>query len=104
MASIGNPFIGNIPQQMSNEDLIQAIRLDIIDELEAIISYEAHITATNDERAKKILANISDEEKKHVGKLQQLLTILSPKDSENIEKGKQAIIGQQNSNFQTPLE
>lgn len=104
MASIGDPFIGNVPRQMSNNELIQAIRLDIADELEAIIAYEGHIASTNDERAKKILANISDEEKKHVGKLQQLLYILSPKDSENIEKGKQAIVEQQNSNFQQPLQ
>jgi rubrerythrin len=104
MAIIGNPFIGNVPRQMSNDELAQAIRGDIADELEAIIAYEANILATNDERAKKILQHISDEEKNHVGELQQLLYLISPKDSEHIEKGKQAIQQQQDSNFQLPLQ
>lgn len=104
MALLGNPFIGNVPRQMSNDELAQAIRVDIAGELEAIIGYEAHIIGTNDERAKKILRHIADEEKNHIGELQQLLYILSPTDVEHTEKGKQAIIQQQESNFQQPLQ
>jgi uncharacterized protein len=104
MALLGNPFVGNISRQMSNDELVQAIRADIAGELEAIIGYEAHILATSDERAKKVLHHIADEEKNHVGELQQLLYILSPKDLDHIEKGKQAIVMQQQSNFAQPLE
>jgi rubrerythrin len=104
MALLGNPFVGNIARQMSNDELVQAIRVDIAGELEAIVGYEAHILATSDERAKKILRHIADEEKNHVGELQQLIYILSPKDLEHIEQGKQAIQQQQNSNFQQPLQ
>lgn len=104
MALLGNPFIANVPKQMSNEELLQALRVDIAGELEAIIGYEAHSMATNDERAKKILYHIADEERKHVGELQQLLNILSPKDAEYTEKGKQLIQQQQSQNFQAPLQ
>jgi rubrerythrin len=104
MAILGNPFVANVPRQMSNEELIQALRVDIAGELEAIIGYEAHAMATNDERVKKILYHIADEERKHVGELQQLLYMLSPRDAEYTEKGKQAIQQQQAQNFQIPLQ
>ena len=60
--------------------------------------------ATNDERVKKILYHIADEERKHVGELQQLLYILSPKEAEHTEKGKQVVQQQQTQNFQAPLQ
>lgn len=103
MALLGNPFVANINKQMSPEELIQAIRIDIAGELEAIIGYEAHVMSTSDERAKKILNHIADEERQHVGELQQLLYILSPKDMENTEKGKQEVIKQQQQNFQPAM-
>ena len=103
MALLGNPFVANVPKQMSNEELAQALRVDIAGEYEAIIGYEAHAMATNDERVKKILYHIADEERKHVGELQQLLYIISPKDAEHTEKGKQAIQQQQTQKFQMPM-
>jgi rubrerythrin len=63
MAVLGNPFAGNTARQMSAQELVQALRVDIAGELEAIIVYEAHIAATTDERAKKVLSHIADEEK-----------------------------------------
>ena len=104
LAIFGNPFVANIPRMMSTEELAQALRVDIAGELEAIVGYECHATATNDERVKKILYHIADEERKHVGELQQLLYMISPKDSNFIEKGKQVIQQQQSQNFQQPLQ
>ena len=37
MALLGNPFIANIPKQLSNDELAQALRVDIAGEYEAII-------------------------------------------------------------------
>ncbi|WP_010250991.1 demethoxyubiquinone hydroxylase family protein [Acetivibrio cellulolyticus] len=104
MALLGNPFVANVPKQMSNEELAQALRVDMAGELEAIIGYEAHAMATTDERAKKILYHIADEERQHVGELQQLLYILCPKEAEHTEKGKQAIQQQQAQNFNAPMQ
>lgn len=104
MAIISNPFVGEVPHQMSNDELAQALRVDITGEYEAIIGYEAHAMATTDERAKKVLSHIADEERKHVGELQQLLYMISPKDGEQTEKGRQKIQHQEEQNFQLPLE
>lgn len=104
MALLGNPFVANVPKQMSNEELAQALRIDIAGELEAIIGYESHAMATNDERVKKILYHIADEERQHVGELQQLLYMISPREAENTEKGRQKIQQQQEQNFQTQLQ
>ena len=104
MALLGNPFVANVSKQMSNEEVAQALRVDLAGELEAIIGYEAHAMSTNDERVKKILNHIADEERKHVGELQQLLYIISPKDADQTEKGKQVVQEQQSQNFQVPLQ
>jgi len=100
MAILGNPFVANVPRQFSGEELAQAIRVDIAGELEAIIGYEAHAVASPDDRAKKILYHIADEERRHVGELQQLLYILSPKDAQYMEDGKRTIQEQQARGFQ----
>ena len=81
MALLGNPFVANVSKQMSSEELAQALRVDMAGELEAIIGYEAHAMATGDERVKKVLYHIADEERRHVGELQKLLYMLSPKEA-----------------------
>ncbi|HYH02878.1 MAG TPA: demethoxyubiquinone hydroxylase family protein [Bacillota bacterium] len=100
MAEISNPFVANVPRQMSAEELVQALRVDLAGELEAIIGYEAHAMSTSDERVKKVLYHIADEERQHVGELQQILYLLSPKDAQFIEAGKREIQEFQASNFQ----
>lgn len=103
MALLGNPFVANVPKTLTADELAQALRVDMAGELEAIIGYEAHAAATSDARAKKVLLHIADEERQHVGELQQLLTILSPKDGEWMDKGRTAVLQQQATNFTAPL-
>ncbi|NMA82985.1 MAG: ubiquinone biosynthesis protein COQ7 [Epulopiscium sp.] len=91
MAVFGNPFAANVPRKITKEELIQAIRLDIAGELEAIFIYDAHVQATDDPRAKKILADIRDEEKAHVGELMELLKILDPKEGEFFDEGVEEV-------------
>jgi rubrerythrin len=104
LAILGNPFVANINKTMTNEELAQALRVDIAGELEAIIGYEAHAQATTDNRAKKVLYHISDEEKRHVGELQQLLYIINPNEAKYVEEGKMEIQQQQSQNFQKPMQ
>jgi len=104
MAEIGNPFLTVVPRQFSPMETQQAIRLDIADEMEAIINYEAHAQATDDARVRKVMQHIADEERQHVGELQQLLYMLNMSEQQETEKGKQAIVQQQQSNFQAPLQ
>ncbi|MBA7672010.1 hypothetical protein ES703_80181 [subsurface metagenome] len=83
-----NPFGTMVPRKMNATELARAIMQDIAAELDAIALYQAHIDATDDERAKKVLAHIRDDEKEHAGELLALLEILDPKQAEYIKKGK----------------
>lgn len=104
MALLGDPFVANVPKQMTNDELAQALRVDMAGELEAIVGYEAHAMSTTDERVKKVLYHIADEERQHMGELQQILYLISPKDEGQMQKGVQAIQQQKQQNFQVPLQ
>jgi uncharacterized protein len=91
MAELSNPFGGNIPRKISKEELIQALRADIAGEFEAIIGYDAHILACDDDRVKTILGSIRDEERSHVGELQSLLQMLDPKEAQYLNKGAKEV-------------
>ncbi len=88
MPSFGNPFSANVERKITKEELIQAIRLDIAGELEAIYIYDAHVQATDNPIAKRVLADIRDEEKAHVGELMALLRILDPREGELFAEGE----------------
>ena len=60
MPNFANPFQGNVDRKMSGPELMQALRLDIAGELEAIYLYESHYLATDDPAAKAVLADIRD--------------------------------------------
>lgn len=79
-----DPFVYNEPRKLSNSELASAIRLDIQAELDATALYQAHYDATDDERARAILAHIRDEEKEHAGEFVQLLAILDPYQAEEL--------------------
>lgn len=87
MPSFANPFGSNVPRKMTNEELAQAIRLDLAGELEAIFLYDAHRMATDDPLAQAVLADIRDEEKEHMGELLTLLQYLDPKEAELFSEG-----------------
>ncbi len=88
MPSFANPFQANVSRKMNREELIQAVRLDIAGELEAIFLYDAHVQATDIELAKKVIGDIRDEEKAHVGELMTLLYALDPREAEHFASGR----------------
>jgi rubrerythrin len=87
MPSFANPFVGNVNRKMTDQELANAIRLDIAGELEAIYLYDAHAEATDNVLAKSVLRDIRDEEKVHMGELMTLLMELDPKEKELYEHG-----------------
>jgi rubrerythrin len=91
MPNFANPFTANVERKMTKQELIQAIRLDIAGELEAIYLYDAHYEATDDLKAKAVLADIRDEEKIHMGELISLLRELDPKETEQFLKGQKEV-------------
>ncbi len=91
MPNFANPFQGNVNRKLSKGELIQAIRLDIAGELEAIFIYDAHVMATDDPVAKKVIADIRDEEKAHVGELMTLLRHLDPQEAAHFISGENEV-------------
>ena len=91
MPAFANPFQGNIERKMTKQELLEAIRLNIAGELEAIYVYDAHVHATDDAMAKKVISDIRDEEKVHVGELITLLRALDPKEMESFVSGEKEV-------------
>jgi rubrerythrin len=86
--NFADPFVGNVNKKMTDQELANAIRLDLAGELEAIYLYDAHAEATDNVLAKKVLRDIRDEEKEHMGELLSLLIHLDPKEKELFEHGE----------------
>ncbi|MGX8700403.1 demethoxyubiquinone hydroxylase family protein [Caproiciproducens sp.] len=91
MPAFANPFQGNVERKLTKEELVQAIRLDIAGELEAIYLYDAHVQATDNVMAKEVISDIRDEEKAHVGELMTLLRNLDPKEAEWFASGESEV-------------
>ncbi len=75
-------------EKFNKNQLINAVRTDIIGELEAIDQYQAHIDSTDSQIAIKVWTDIRNEEMVHVGELLTLLAVLDPKMADGIEKGE----------------
>lgn len=78
MPEFSNPFPGVVPREMTKNELIRAIMLNIAAELEAVSIYMSHMDATRDEDARKVLYDIALEELVHAGEFTSLLYRLDP--------------------------
>ena len=83
-----NPFSGVVPRKMTKQELIRAIRLNLSAEQEAIHLYLAHADATDDELAKRVLIEVANEERQHVGEFLELLRRLAPDEQEYLDVGR----------------
>jgi rubrerythrin len=92
MADFTNPFTDVVPdKQLTFNELIRAIRLDIAAEEDAISLYTAHSDATDDETVKKVLNSIASEEQVHVGEFQELLNQLLDSEKPALAKGAEEV-------------
>ncbi|WP_369017525.1 ferritin family protein [Thermatribacter velox] len=92
MPEFVNPFSGMVPgRKMSREELIRAIRLNIAAEHEAVHLYLAHAAACDHPLAKKVLEDIANEERVHIGEFSRLLEILAADEVQYLEKGRKEV-------------
>ena len=82
-----NPFPGMVPRKMNQSELSRAVMLDIAAELEAVHLYMAHMEATDNEDAKKVLYDIALEELVHAGEFTSLLYRLDPTAASKAQEG-----------------
>lgn len=72
-------------------ELIEAVRQDIIGELDAINQYNDHIQRTENPLARSVWQSIKDEERVHVGELLALLNALDPSELKKLKAGQEEV-------------
>ena len=70
---------------MNNSDL-ENLREDLAGELQAINQYQEHIDETDNEKIKKVLSHIRDDEKEHFAELTKLIQELDEIQKEKFQK------------------
>jgi rubrerythrin len=92
MPEFVNPFSGKVPDhKLTHEELVRAIRLNIAAEHEAIHLYMAHAEATDHALAKKVLIDVANEEREHVGEFMRLLQILTGDEETWLAVGREEV-------------
>lgn len=87
MPEFVNPFSGVVSRKLTDSELIRAIMLNIAAEYEAVHLYTAHMDATDNEDAKRVLYDIALEELVHAGEFTSLLYRLDPIAAEKSREG-----------------
>jgi len=70
---------------MNHNDL-KNLREALIGELQAINQYQQYINETDNEKIKKVLSHIRDDEKEHFAELVKLIQELDPTQKEKFQK------------------
>lgn len=78
-------------KKFSEADVIRAIRFNIAAEYEAAQLYEQVAEATDNELVKKVLLDITDEERVHAGELLKLLITICPDEAKHYAKGAKEV-------------
>ncbi len=90
MPEFCNAFSGlKADRKLTHEELVRAIRFMIAAEYEAIQLYEQLAESIDHELAKKVLLEISNEEKEHAGEFARLLQVLAPEDEHYYAEGRE---------------
>lgn len=89
MVDFVRPFPGKNPgDPITKEELISALRLALCAEEEATHLYDTIAAYVDDERVKKIMKDVADEEQVHIGEFQKLLNIVEEDEEEKVEEGE----------------
>jgi rubrerythrin len=76
---------------LDDRELSRAIRDTIISEQDAVKQYEVIVDSTSNEKVKKVLQDIANEERVHVGELTELLVILKKEEENFLEEGRKEV-------------
>lgn len=79
------------PEEFNERETSRAIRDAIINEQLAIQQYEAIVDAVSDDKVKKVLQEIADEERVHVGELLALLNLSSEEEAKFLDDGAKEV-------------
>ena len=92
MPDFPDPFSGKVPdRKLTKGELVRALRLNLAAEHEAVHLYTAHAEATDDELVARVLRDVADEEREHLGEFQKLLSILLDDEDELRAEGAEEV-------------
>lgn len=92
MPEFTTPFAGmNASRKLTKDELIRAIRFNIAAEYEAVQLYMQLHDSIDDKLAKKVLLDISNEEKEHAGEFMHLLRLLDPEEDDFYNNGAEEV-------------
>ena len=92
MPTFGSPFSGLANnRKLTKAELIRAIRFTVAAEFEATQLYTQLAESTNNKLAVKVLKDIADEERVHVGEFLRLLHELVPDEKKFYAKGAKEV-------------
>jgi len=92
MATFGSPFSGLAKdRKLTGTELIRAIRFMVAAEFEATQMYMQLSESTDNKLAIKVLTEIADEERVHVGEFIRLLYNLAPDEESFYDKGAKEV-------------
>lgn len=80
-----------VPKKLSKDEIVEALRLAIIAELDAINLYLQLARSIDDEKLRRIFEDIAKEEKTHVGEFLALLKMLDVEQVKELEKGEREV-------------
>ena len=92
MPVFGSPFSGLVNnRKLTNEELIRAIRFAVASEIEATQVYMQIAESTDNVLAEKVLKDVADEERVHIGEFLRLLRELAPDEKKFYAKGAKVV-------------
>ena len=92
MPVFGSPFSGLANnRKLTDEELVRAIRFTVAAECEATQLYMQLAESTDNKLAVKVLKDVADEERVHIGEFLRLLRQLAPDEEKFYTKGAKEV-------------
>jgi rubrerythrin len=92
MPVFGSPFSGLANnRKLTDEELVRAIRFTVAAECEATQLYMQLAESTDNKLAVKVLKDVADEERIHIGEFLRLLRQLAPDEEKFYTKGAKEV-------------
>ncbi len=86
-----NPFELPVDRKFTRDEVVQALRIAIIAELDAINLYLQFAKAIDDEKVRKVFEEVAREEKTHVGEFLALLKLFDEEQVSELKKGLEEV-------------
>ncbi len=92
MPEFADPFRGKVPdRKITLGELVRALRLDAAAEEEATHLYMSQADATDNQLAQRVLVDIANEERVHIGEFRRLIQLLTGDEDKFLADGAREV-------------